>query len=134
MMQKQLVCVLAVLASFAAAQAQTSLLAPETVAANVYNGHQWWDIRQEEIPSMQNMAALFANGLKSSPGAFAGMFTELVALVSALHFAHCAKLQYFAIDAIPCQDVWSWYEMHVMISGMFLCRATKCRLHGPSHT
>jgi hypothetical protein len=79
---------IALLAAFAVAVqaqqplSQTSLLSVDTVNGNVYNGHQWWDVRQGEVARVQSMAALFGNGLRSSPGALAGMFTELVALVS----------------------------------------------------
>lgn len=61
---------------------QGSFFAAPADGGLAYNGHDWWDVRTPEIPKMQSQAALFATAIKSSPGAFAGMFTELVALVS----------------------------------------------------
>ncbi|KAK9918821.1 hypothetical protein WJX75_007234 [Coccomyxa subellipsoidea] len=59
---------------------QGSFFAAPADGGLAYNGHDWWDVRTPEIPKMQSQAALFATAIKSSPGAFAGMFTELVAL------------------------------------------------------
>ncbi len=77
-----LVLLLVACATIAQGQQEGSFFAAQKNGGAMYNGHDWWDVRALEIPQMQSQAALFAAGIKSSPGAFAGMFAELVALVS----------------------------------------------------
>ena len=77
-----LLLALAACAATAQCQQQGSFFAAQATGGVAYNGHDWWDVRAPEIPKMQSQAALFATAIKSSPGAFAGMFAELVALVS----------------------------------------------------
>lgn len=75
-----LLLALAACAATVQCQQQGSFFAAQTTGGIAYNGHDWWDVRAPEIPKMQSQAALFATAIKSSPGAFAGMFAELVAL------------------------------------------------------
>ena len=77
-----LVLLLVACAAVAQCQQEGSFFAAQKNGGAMYNGHDWWDVRAPEIPQVQSQAALFAAGIKSSPGAFAGMFAELVALVS----------------------------------------------------
>lgn len=89
MKQLFIVLLLAICAAVSHCQAeQGSFFTSQATGGVTYNGRDWWDVRKSDIPKMQSQAALFAVGIKSSPGAFAGLFTELVALVSPALFLH----------------------------------------------